>query len=54
MSLVTQLGGMWGGCSAAYGNFSAKWGSLLDANITAEEIEEMGLTADWQVQQDDV
>ena len=33
-----QIGGMWGGCEQAYANFSAKWGDILDADMTDEEI----------------
>ena len=33
-----QLGGMWGGCSAEYRNFTEKWADVLDAAMTDEEM----------------
>ena len=34
---------MWGGCVEAYAAFNAKWGTLMDANMTDAEILAIGL-----------
>ncbi len=33
-----QIGGVWGGCTEAYANFTAKWADELDASITVDDI----------------
>lgn len=44
-----QLGGMGGECIEAYQNFTETWSSLLDAEMTAEEIMSHGYSMDeWE------
>ena len=46
---LSQIGGVWGGCTDAYIAFSEKWATVLDANITYSEIESNNYTADsWK------
>jgi hypothetical protein len=39
---VSQIGGVWGGCVQAYKDFSDKWASVLDQNMTDAEIAVLG------------
>lgn len=41
--LHVQTGGVWGGCTQAFANLTAKWADLLNADVTEEEIEAAGL-----------
>ena len=41
-SLLLQIGGIWGGCVEAYQNFSSKWASVLDANMTDDDTLALG------------
>lgn len=38
-----QLGGMWGGCDAAYQAFYEKWGEVINADVTDADIASFGL-----------
>lgn len=47
-SLHPHIGGVFGGCTEAYVNFSSTWSSVLDADMTVEEIEALGYSwSDW-------
>jgi hypothetical protein len=37
-----QIGGVWGGCNAAYATFLQKWATFLDSDMTDEEIVNSG------------
>ncbi len=43
-----QVGGMWGGCSDAYANFTTTWSYLLDVNMTDDEISDIGYPSGWK------
>ena len=38
-----HMGGVYGGCTDAYHAFVDKWGYILDANMTSDEVKETGL-----------
>jgi Common central domain of tyrosinase len=41
-------GGMWGGCTEAYKEFSDKWSDVLDADMTEHEVKSYDFSGEWE------